>query len=1111
MADVESLELQIKGSASGATRSINTLIKTLEKLEKATAGGCGLSAVAGEMEKMKNTNVKFSSSTKSSAESLAQLGAKATAAWVTLKKVSTTIASWINKSSEYIENVNLFTVSMGEYASSAKEYAESVGEILGVDPSTWMRNQGVFMTLATGFGVASDRAATMSQQLTQLGYDLSSFFNISVEEAMQKLKSGFSGELEPLRNLGYDLSKAKLEAIALSLGIDKAFDSMTQAEKSQLRYYAIMTQVTTAQGDMARTLEAPSNQLRVFKAQIEQASRALGDLFLPLLNQILPYAIAAVKVIRLLANTIASLFGGGVKDIGESVMGDLTVGAGEASDAIDEATGSAKALRKTLLGIDELNVMTDPSSGSGGAGTGADVGGFEFELPTYDFISEAVVGRVNEIVDKMKEWLGLTEEINSWEDFFSTRLGGIIMLIGTIGAGLAAWKLSGPLMTALDTMTLFLQAASGNRGAQSAWTLFFGEEALAGVTKFMDVIGSTPIGQLILGSGGSSVAATAGAIAAVVAAVAALAAGLVSVYLESENFRRGLFTLFSGIKELVSGVVGFVVDLLRGPMEFLDAIGIQLGDLLIIAGGFALFGPWGLLIEGVVLGIKALGKAADDSLDPVELFGDGISELTESKVKPFIEAMDDLDMITTRLDWGNAIVTEEDVAVIGEKLKAITDTIRNELDSDKNEALANLDPLKAVLSEERFTELTNKIEESYKKQTDKVETWENGITAIISTAQAERRGLTEEEAAAIEKIQEKMKETGIKYLSESETESNLILQRLKDNSAQLTAEQASEMIKNAIVARDETIAAASEQYDGICMEAQRMLDTGVINKQEYDEIIAAAQKARDDTVAAAENQYDDILTTAKEKMGEYSKYIDTETGEVKSNWRVMCESISSGWTKMWDNLGKWWNEKVIPFFTRIKDKITEIKGNIDDFFRNLRLKAIEQLDKTAEKIAKFFDPEEWKKKVQAAIKAVKDNFKLPSFPKIGLTVAYSTAVSNVKRLVYEALGLSGWPSLSWYTYATGGFPSVGEAFIARENGPELVGTIGNRTAVANNDQIVESVSRGVYQAVTTAMGSSRGDQVVEAKVNDKVLFEVVVSRARQETMRTGHNPLLGGV
>ena len=101
-----------------------------------------------------------------------------------------------------MENLNLFTASMGKYASAAQEFAETVGEAMGIDPSTWMRNQGVFMTLATGFGVATDRAATMSQQMTQLGYDISSFFNVKVEDAMQRLQSGIAGELEPLRRLG---------------------------------------------------------------------------------------------------------------------------------------------------------------------------------------------------------------------------------------------------------------------------------------------------------------------------------------------------------------------------------------------------------------------------------------------------------------------------------------------------------------------------------------------------------------------------------------------------------------------------------------------------------------------------------------------------------------------------------------------------------------------------------------------------------------------------------------------------------------------------------------------------------------------------------------------
>ena len=1035
----------------------------------------GFSTFPSKIQEFLSASTQVPGANQKSERSFAKLMTKLTATWYAFTRGSRVIAQWINQSNTYVENLNLFTVALGKYARESQKYAEAIGEVMGIDPATWMRSQGVFMTLATGFGVASDRAHTMSQQLTQLGYDLSSFFNISEEEAMKKLQSGLSGELEPLRNLGYDLSQAKLEAIALSLGIDKAFESMTQAEKAQLRYYAIMTQVTTAQGDMARTLDAPANQLRILRAQVTQAARALGNIFIPLLNAVLPYAIAAAQAVRALANAIASLFNFSLPEIDYSSLDDVSAGAGEISDGFENAAGSAAKLKKTLLGIDELNVMPDASGGSGGDTAAGGGGGFDFELPTYNFVDEAVFGRVNEIANKLKEWLGLTEEIDSWSDFFNTRLGGILMLVGTIGLGIAAWKFGKPLMAGIDTLMLFLKAASGSTGAGSAFTLFFGEKAMAGLTKFMGVIGSTPIGKLLLGSGVSSFGATAAAIAGVVAAVAALVSGLAIVTLESENFRRGITTVFqgigwvaSGIGDIIGGVVGFVGQMFNtlvsimpeGVLNFFDKMELGIGDLLVAAGGLALFGPWGLAIEGVVLGIKAIGIAADESLKPVDLFGNGVSEVTKSKVAPFIEAMDDLGLATKTLDWGNAIVTEADVADIGARLATVTDTILNELDSDRNQALATLDPLRAALGDARFQELTERVEQSYSTQVAQVTAWQDEINTIVATAQAERRSLTEEEAARIEEIQSQMMETGIKYLSESETESNLILQRLRDSSAQLTAEQASEVIKNAIKARDETIAAANEQYNGICMEAQRMLDTGTITKDEYDEIIAAAQRARDDTVAAAENQYADILKTAKDKMGEYAKFIDEKTGEIKTNFQVWWNDIKTGWNDFWTNLGK------------------DIKGAWNDL-----VKWWEGLDL----------PEL--------------NFKMPHF-----TWGTQEATGTLKK-VMEFLNIpANIPKLNVSWYANGGFPgNEGQLFVARERGPEMVGQIGSRNAVANNDQIVESVSRGVYQAVLSAMGSTRGDQVVEAKVNDKVLFEVMVSRARQETMRTGYNPLLGGV
>ena len=379
--------------------------------------------------------------------SYANLYAKAMMAVNAMKTGVHAIASWITQANQYIEDVNLFTASMGEYAGEAQKYAEQVGEILGIDPGEFMRNQGTFNTIISGFGVASDKAYLMSKNLTQLGYDISSFFNISVEDAMQKVQSGIAGELEPLRRLGYDLSVARLQEEALALGIQKKVSAMTQAEKSQLRYYAIMTQVTTAHGDMARTLSAPANQLRILQAQVTQCARALGNIFIPVLNAVLPYAIALAKVIRMLANALASLFGFKLPEVdyfgisaGASAVGDLADNAGDASSNLGKAGKAAKKLKNALLGIDELNVLNPEDNSSSGSGSGSGGGGGigNIDLPTYDFLKDAISSKVDEIVQMIKDAMW---EITAVISTFLLAIGTILVVTGAnipLGLGLMA-------------------------------------------------------------------------------------------------------------------------------------------------------------------------------------------------------------------------------------------------------------------------------------------------------------------------------------------------------------------------------------------------------------------------------------------------------------------------------------------------------------------------------------------------------------------------------------------------------------------------------------------------------------------------------------------------
>lgn len=479
---IETLELEIVENSKSAVSGIDALTQSLEKLKGATKGGLGLSSVSKEVSKFDKAMKQVSDSNKKASSSFTDIFHRLKVGANVIANVGKKIWSAVEKSMDYTENMNLFSVAMGKYSGKAMKYAETVSDAMGIDTSDWIRSQGIFMTMATGFGVAGERAAIMSKNLTQLGYDLSSFYNMDVEDAMLKLKSGLAGELEPLRAIGYDLSQAKLEATALELGIDKTVSSMTQAEKAQLRYYAIMTQVTVAQGDMARTLDDPANQVRVLKSEFNMAAREIGNIFIPMLNAIIPYAIAVTKVIRGIAEEIALLFGYEMPEVDYSGVSAMSTSAEDTSTAMEDATESAKKLKSYMLGFDELNVI-NPNTGSGAS---ADDSGteFEFKLPEYDFMNGLVESKVNGIVTMIEESL---VEIISIVSAFSLAVGAVLAFSGVnipLGIALMAagaiglvantalnWNsMESPLETILGTLTGLVGGALLATGAILAFS-----------------------------------------------------------------------------------------------------------------------------------------------------------------------------------------------------------------------------------------------------------------------------------------------------------------------------------------------------------------------------------------------------------------------------------------------------------------------------------------------------------------------------------------------------------------------------------------------------------------------------------------------------------------
>lgn len=375
--------------------AIRPLANEMQKVSK------GFSAFPIRIQKIIQSNNGLAASNAKANKSFSLFGAGLSAAaaklglyYLAFKRLASKISEWITESNAYVENLNLFTVAMGKSAESAKSFAEEVQRAMGIDSSEWMRNQGVFMQISTGFGVVSEKAALMSQNMTQLGYDISSFFNISTADAMQKLQSGIAGEIEPLRRLGYAIDVATLQQVAYRHGITQSVNTMNQAQKSQLRYIAIMEQSGNVMGDLARTITTPANAMRILKQQTVQLSRALGNIFVPVIQALLPWVQAFVSLLTDAANAIAAFVGFEIPKIDYSNLGGLSSGAEEAENALNDATKAAKELKNATLGIDELNILA-PQENAAQNAFGGDLG---LELPEYDFLGDATSG-----IDAFKE------------------------------------------------------------------------------------------------------------------------------------------------------------------------------------------------------------------------------------------------------------------------------------------------------------------------------------------------------------------------------------------------------------------------------------------------------------------------------------------------------------------------------------------------------------------------------------------------------------------------------------------------------------------------------------------------------------------------------------
>lgn len=369
------------------------------------------------------------------------LGKMAIAAF-SVKAITDFATSSINLASDLEEVQNVIDVTFGAGNSKIEEFAQTSMKAYGLSELSAKQYMGTMGAMLKSMGLSSSAVETMSMDITALAGDMASFYNLDTDDAFAKLRGGISGETEPLKQLGINMSVASMEAFALSQGISKSYNSMSQAEQALLRYNYLMSVTSDAQGDFTRTSGGWANQVRVLKLQWDSFKASLGGVFIVALtpviqglNWLMGKLVAAANTFKSFINLITggkaqieSTGGGGVAQAAESVaaVGDAAEGAGK------KAAKGAKQAKGALASFDELNNLntsSDSGSGSddgGSGGGGTDLGSVDTS-ETHPALEETG-NKLDILKEKVKGFLdawGLTTPFYSFVNTCKTELGAI--------------------------------------------------------------------------------------------------------------------------------------------------------------------------------------------------------------------------------------------------------------------------------------------------------------------------------------------------------------------------------------------------------------------------------------------------------------------------------------------------------------------------------------------------------------------------------------------------------------------------------------------------------------------------------------------------------------
>lgn len=600
-----------KGDASSG-RFAKALEKVSNAFSKLKSGASSISSLFGTLlTKLGSLNVR-ASKTSSSFKNLHASTNLLSKAFVALTgvKIGDWLADATKQSISYIENLNLFTVAMGSAVEEGKAFVSTMQELYGMDPSNLMRYAGNFYQLATAIEMPDAAATNLSLVLTKASNDIASLFNMDIETVFENMSSGMQGMSRAVRKYGMDIRVSTLQTEALALGITDQVESMSEANRMGLRFLTMMKQASNASGDFARNIETPANQLRIFKEQMSQLGRAIGNFFIGPLGTAIAYLNGFIMALRTVLTFIGDMIG---IITGFSNSFDPSTAEDEA-DAIagigDAAGGAAKKMKGLIAPFDELNVLQDTSSDAGGGG------GFDSELmdpriaeaiANMEYEFEQVKMKANQVRDAILEFLGFKVDMGqiiSWDpaafeenlinkfpqwtktiqaafDQWSNIIAGFKNVFGALGKVFDQIKIKLTNFLSIfindETVSTFINGLADSLNNLAAWISEHSED----IANFVLLVSSlwlafqayTGISALLepLISFISTCASAIAPFATAVAWVAAIVAAIVLLYDNSVAFATAfdqlVSTVVSSLQPIFEAMVGLLGNIWQGIQE----------------------------------------------------------------------------------------------------------------------------------------------------------------------------------------------------------------------------------------------------------------------------------------------------------------------------------------------------------------------------------------------------------------------------------------------------------------------------------------------------------------------------------------------------------------